>query len=121
MLEVLKTKKAGAFKKPDSIVEVPVDILSGMLPAEGFPARVDLFVKGTEPRTASDIYQTVKVCRIDGKIASQGCIDQGQAEDRRFIKLHDPNYEWQDTIDKWVEENTKDKPEYNPPKEQSTL
>ena len=121
VLEALKTRKTEIFRRPESIVEVPVDSVSGMLPAEGFPARLEIFVQGTEPRTPSDIYTTVKVCRIDGKIASQGCIDQGQAEDKKFIKLHDPNYEWQDMIDKWVEENLKDKGEYNPPKEQSTI
>ena len=120
MLEALKTKPAKVFNRPGNIDELPVDSLSGMLPTEGFPARLEVFVRGTEPRASSDIYTMVKVCKIDGKIANQTCEDQGQVEEKRFIKLHDPNYEWQDTIDKWVEENYKDRPEFNPPKEQST-
>lgn len=121
IVEFLKGKKDEPFKRSENIVEVPVDVLTGFLPAEGFPARIETFVKGTEPKTVSDMYLTLKVCNIDGKIASQGCIDQGQSEEKKFIKPHDPNYQWQDFNDKWIEENYKDKPEFNPPKETSGI
>lgn len=122
MRDYLSGKKDEPFVRPEKIVEMDVDALTGMLPFEGQPTKHEIFVAGTEPKTTSDMYQKIKVCRPDKKIASQGCIDRGDYDEKLFIKLHDPVPEFQAEIDKYINESAgfKDNELYHPPTETST-
>lgn len=124
MREFLKDKKNTPFEKPEQVVEMEVDGLAGGLPFEGRPTKSEIFVAGTQPQTISDVYQKIKVCRADGKIVNQACLDRGDYDEKLFIKFHDPAYndEFQPDIDKFLNETEgyKDHPEYHPPTETST-
>jgi len=53
MKKALEQLPVQAFPIPDDIVFAQVDPKTGQLPASGEPARVELFVKGTEPTTVA--------------------------------------------------------------------
>lgn len=121
MREYLSGKKDEPFVRPENIIEANVDALTGMLPYEGNPTKKELFVAGTEPKTVSDMYQKIKVCRSDKKIANQGCIDRGDFDEKTFIRFNDPIPDFQPEIDKFVNEadGFKDNELYHPPTETS--
>ena len=125
MKEYLKGKKNEAFERPDKIIEMDVDKLTGMLPYEGQETVHEIFVSGTEPKTTSDIYQKIKICRVDKKIANQTCQDRGDYDEKTFILLHDPAAisEFQPDVTKFLNETDgfKDSEQYHPPTETSTL
>lgn len=122
MREYLSGKKDEPFVRSDKIIEMDVDSLTGGLPFEGRPTKKEIFIDGTQPKTVSDIYQKIKVCRPDHKIANQSCLDRGDYDEKVFIKFHDPIPDFQDEIDKFINEadGFKDKEEYHPPTETST-
>ncbi len=128
ILEALKGKTVADFQKPDNVVAVDVDSYAGGLPVSGKPTRTEYFIKGTEPQSASSVYQKIKVSKSDGnKIASQSEIDHGQYDTKDFIvfRENDPvstdgKNRWQEGIDAWINENYKDDPLYHPPTETST-
>jgi len=121
MKEYLAGKKDEPFVKPENIADMDVDQLTGMLPFEGQPTKHEIFVVGTESKTISDMYQKIKVCRPDHKIANQSCIDRGDYDEKLFIKLHDPVSEFQEEINKYLNETDgyKDNELYHPPTETS--
>ena len=121
MKEFLNGRKDEPFERPEKILEMDVDALSGMLPYEGQPTKKELFVSGTEPKTTSDVYQRIKVCRPDHKMANQGCIDRGDYDEKLFIKLHDPVPDFQQDVDNFLNnvEGYKDNELYHPPTEVS--
>lgn len=120
--EYLSGKKDEPFVQPEKIIQMDVDKLTGMLPFEGQPTKKEIFIDGTQPKTVSDMYQKVKVCRPDHKIANQGCIDRGDFDEKLFIKPHDPISDFQPEIDKYVNEadGFKDNELYHPPTETSS-
>ena len=129
ILEALKGKPLEDFAKPDNVVAVTVDALSGGLPVDGQPTRSEYFIKGTEPQGPSPIYKQIKVSKADtNKIASASEIDKNEFEVRKFIVFHeddptsspDGKNRWQEGIDQWINENHKDDPLYHPPTETST-
>ncbi|MCL5003648.1 MAG: transglycosylase domain-containing protein [Patescibacteria group bacterium] len=125
MKAYLKGKKDEPFVKPDNIVEMDVDSLTGMLPYAGQPTKKEVFIQGTQPTTTSDMYQTIKVCRVDNKIADQNCINQNQYDEKTFVVFHDPalQSEFQQDIQNFINsaDGFKDNPIYHPPTETSTM
>ena len=104
MTMALKGKPDEEFKKPDNIIALQIDPLTGMLPKDGQPTRSDFFIKGTEPTTISPIYQNK-----DGK-------DYWVFTEKDPISTDGKN-RWQDGINAWIQQYHKDEERYNPPSE----
>jgi len=119
MREYLKDKADEPLKRPDNIVDVEIDKYLGGLPVGDEEKRTEKFISGTEPIDNSEYYVTLEICKDDGKIASEACKDSGNAEERRYIDLRAKRDEWQEFVDKWVEETYPDDEKYNPPRDQS--
>ena len=84
--------------------------------------RLEIFVKGTEPQTyESQVYKTLKICRLDGKIANQACADTGEYEEKQFIVFKAERPEWQKYVDEWVSKNFPGDEKYHPPDQVSHL
>ena len=102
MVMALKGKSDEEMKKPDNVIALQIDPLSGMLPRDGQPTRSDFFIKGTEPTTVSPIYQSK-----DGK-------DYWVFYESDPISTDGKN-RWQDGINTWIQQKHKDEERYNPP------
>jgi len=121
--EAMKDQPDKPFAKPDNIIEVDVDALSGGLPVEGTATRKERFIKGTEPASPSPIYQKIKVSKHDNnKLANPVEIANGEYDTKSFIVFieQDPasgdgKNRWQEGIDAWV--GTQGDSKYHPPKE----
>jgi len=102
MVMALKGKPDEEIKKPDNIMALQIDPLTGALPRDGQPARSDFFIKGTQPTTVSPIYQSK-----DGK-------DYWVFTENDPISVDGKN-RWQDGINGWIQQYHKDEERYNPP------
>ncbi len=121
MKTYLADKPVEKFDPPADVQKITVDTLTGGLPYEDFPTRPEWFVKGTEPTAKSDWYQKLEVCKIDGRLANQGCKDADETSVKNFVKITAPYTEWQSAADSWVKENYKDDTKYFPPQMTSQL
>lgn len=104
MKEVLKKKSDEQPKKPDNVISVTVDALTGGLPHGGEATRSEFFIKGTEPTSESTVYrskdgQNYLVFKEDDPVSTDG------------------QNRWQKGIDEWIAQNHKDNKMYNPPDE----
>lgn len=121
--EALKDKEDETFPKPPNIVEVEIDAYGGGLPVAGRPTRKEIFIKGTEPTTASNIYRRLKISKKDGsKLANEIEIAKLEYDERDFVVFeeHDPistdgKNRWQEGIDAWL--SSQEDPLLYPPKE----
>ena len=118
MIEFLKDKKDEKFEKLDNIIDVEVGKVSGMQVYDGAEdGRWEKFVKGTEPTTVSDYFIELAVCKDGGKYElKKDCDGDADIENRVFTKLKAELPEWQESVDKWVEENIDDD-DYLPPEQ----
>jgi 1A family penicillin-binding protein len=98
----LKNKPSEQPFKPDNITAMQVDALGGGLPHGGQATRSEYFVKGTEPKEESKIYQSK-----DGQ---------------NYFIFHESDpvstdgiNRWQKGIDEWINTEHKDNKEYHPP------
>jgi len=117
MIAYLKDKKDEKFEKPENIIDMEVGKISGMKVYDGAEdGRWEKFVKGTEPTSVSDWFISLEVCKKDngGFKLKKDCDDEGTVKERVFVKLKAELSEWQDSVDKWVEENIDDE-DYFPP------
>lgn len=122
ILEAIKEREAEWPEKPENVVSLEVDVLSGMPPGsytEG--TRSEYFVKGTEPGVDS-IHQMLKISRANGKIANEAEIARGDYEEKLFLIFEesdpvsdDGKNRWQEGIDKWLAQFSDEK--YHPPRE----
>lgn len=104
MRYVLEEKEDEQPKKPDDVIAVQVDALSGGLPVDGQPTRTEYFIKGTEPTSKSPIYK------------------EKDGQNYFLFKEDDPVSQdgvnrWQQGIDAWIQQFHKDDKMYNPPDE----
>lgn len=92
MVKLLEGKKAEPFVKPDGIVQMAVDKVSGMLPspATGGETRLEYFAKDQVPTKVDDMRKTVTICRFTGQPADPGCISTGQVDSHSVEVLYDP-------------------------------
>lgn len=104
MTMALKGKDDEQFKKPDNVIALQVDPMTGMLPRDGQPTRSEFFIKGTEPTFVSPVYQNK-----DGK-------DYWVFTENDPISTDGKN-RWQEGINAWIEKYHKDEERYNPPDE----
>lgn len=121
MLDAIKDKKPNDFVAPEDVKKFGVDSLTGMLPYEDFDKKNEWFIVGTEPTSVSDWYQTLEVCKADGKIANKACKDAEDTEENNYIGIQAEMLEWQTDVDAWVSENFSGKDEYFPPMMESGL
>ena len=112
----------GIIEKPDNVVAKEIDAFLGGLPKEGYPTRVEYFIKGTEPKSTSPFYKRLKISKTTGKLANEYEIQTGNYEEKEFVVIteEDPlspdgRNRWQEAIDKWIEEQ--DDPRYKAPRE----
>jgi len=104
MVMVLKDKKDEQLSKPDNVIALQIDSLSGGLPVDGQASRSEYFVKGTEPTARSLMYRNK-----DGK-------DYIVFQETDPVSTDGIN-RWQQGIDAWLEQNHKGNDKYNPPDE----
>ena len=121
MKAYLKDKPVEKFEAPEDVQKFTVDELTGGLPYEDFPTRSEWFIKGTEPTAKSDWYQKLEICKIDGRLANEGCKDADETSVKNFIKITAPYTEWQSAVDSWVKEKYSDDSKYFPPQMTSKL
>jgi len=122
MEEFLPDRPKENFVRPDGIVEAEVDKLSGLLPGEGTQERrQEIFVKGTAPTQEDNMHQVLEVCTEDGKLATDACEYAGKVEEKSYVILRAQLEEWQEFVDKWVQEVYPDNQLYHPPTERSDI
>ncbi len=120
MLEYLADKEPVSFNRPEGIINMEVDRLSGKLPGEHTAeTRSEIFIKGRVPTEIDDMHVELEICEDDDKLANEACKDAGHADKKNFIVLKAIREDWQGEVDKWVEENHKDDDEWKPPDEES--
>ncbi len=105
----LKGKSNIGFIVPEGIVTAEVDQVSGYRAHDGFPSRVEYFIKGTEPQGEDPIHTELKLCRGQEKLATLAQIARGEYEEKEYFvfKEEDPIStdgvnRWQQGIDEWL-------------------
>lgn len=107
--EALKGKPSVSFETPSNIVQQDVDAISGYQAHDGFAARSEYFIKGTEPGIDL-VHVMLKLCKSEAKLATPGQIDAGDYNNQEFFvfKENDPTAgtsgqnRWQQGIDAWI-------------------
>ncbi|MBU0708337.1 PBP1A family penicillin-binding protein [Patescibacteria group bacterium] len=105
MRRALEGQEVRDWERPDSIIKVTVDLLSGKLPQEGrdYANRTEIFVKDTEPTQIDDFHITVDVCKDnENLLATDYHIDHGLSIQRTLRKLVEINSDWQSYTDRWI-------------------
>jgi len=120
ILEALKDKPNVGFEVPPGVVTAAVDNLSGNAAHDGYPSRIEYFIKGTEPRE-DPVHVKLKVCKSDGKLATPSDIASGNYDEKEFLvfKEEDPTAgkgeenKWQKGILEWLSGQSDSR--YHPP------
>ncbi|MBI1864090.1 PBP1A family penicillin-binding protein [Candidatus Woesebacteria bacterium] len=121
LIEGLKDKPVVSFKKPDDVITMDVDTVSGYKAHDGFPSRQEYFIKGTEPTSDDPIHVNLKICKNDGKLATPSDVAANNFDNREFFKFkeEDPTAapggknQWQEGVLNWL--NTQTDSKYHPP------
>ncbi len=121
MLELTKSNSDESFFRPDTLIELDIDKISGYRAHDGFEAKKEVFIKGTEPWADDPVHKKVKVCKGEGKLATPGDVGSGNYEEKEFLyfKEEDPfenktgKNRWQEGILNWLA--TQAEPKYHPP------
>ncbi|MBW6441364.1 transglycosylase domain-containing protein [Patescibacteria group bacterium] len=121
MMEYLEGKEVERFENPPTVEKMEVDRLTGGLPYKDFDRRTEWFAKNTQPTAVSDWYQRIRICKIDGRIANESCIEADQSKEADFIRIRAEFNEWQSSVDSWVKGAYKDDEKYFPPEMVSRL
>ncbi|MEJ2441316.1 MAG: hypothetical protein P8Y06_00110, partial [Patescibacteria group bacterium] len=120
ILAALQGKPNQSVEIPSGIVSASVDSISGYRSHDGFPSRIEKFIKGTEPGE-DPVHVKLKVCKSDGKLATPSDIAAGNYEEKEYFifKEEDPTAgpgdvnRWQEGINAWLE--TQGDSRYHPP------
>lgn len=116
-------KPVRQFEKPAGIVTEEVDEVSGFAAHDDFPARQEYFITGTEPTSPDPVHKYLKICRDEGKLATEIDIARDNYEEKEFFIFKEETpysvpegvESWQEGIDKWLA--TQEDPRYHPPTE----
>ncbi len=121
MLFELPRRQKQDFSIPEKIISLEVDKVSGYLSHDGFPAKNDYFVDGTQPKISDPIHLKLKVCKGVTGLAPPQDVASNNYDEKEYIKLKeddpiskDGKNRWQEGIDQWVSEQG-DKEKYFPP------
>lgn len=120
LLEAISGKPNISFDFPGSIVSANVDLVSGYRAHDGFPSRMEYFIKGTEPADDT-VHMLLKICKTDGKLANPSDIAAGNYDQKEYFifKEEDPTAakggpnRWQEGILNWL--NGQSDARYHPP------
>lgn len=122
ILEALKKQPIRDFPVPENITNMEVDEISGWQNHDGFVARKEYFIKGTEPTGNDPIHTKLKVCKSDNnKLAPDTLVAKGEYDEKEFIVLKETDplntdkNRWQEAIDTWIEKQGDSR--YHYPKE----
>jgi 1A family penicillin-binding protein len=121
--EALGNRPDEQIATPSGIVTVDVDLVSGYPAHDGFPSKKEYFIRGTEPTGEDPIHKKIKVCKNEGKLATQGDTNSGNYDEKEalYFKEEDPflavdkSNKWQEGIINWL--NEQNDPKYHPPTE----
>ncbi len=120
ILETLKNKGDEPLVVPGGVVALDVDKISGYRAHDGFEAKQEYFIKGTEPTADDPVHKKVKVCKGEGKLATPADIANGNYDEKEFyyFKEEDPfgvngQNKWQEGILDWLKDQGDSK--YHPP------
>jgi hypothetical protein len=104
MRRALENEPVEDFVRPDSVVKIVVDRLSGKLPQANasYPTRHEVFAKGTVPTEVDDFHTTVEVCKSKGLLATDYHRLIGDVENRTFTYIKEPNPALQGYADEWM-------------------
>lgn len=117
----LEGKPNLTFQVPEDVVTAEVDKISGYRSHDGFPSRIEYFIKGTEPQGEDSVHTKLKLCKGEGKLATPSQIANNDYEEKEFFvfKEEDPfapageENKWQKGIEEWL--TTQTDPRYHPP------
>lgn len=110
MLTALNKLPNEGFTKPDNVVSMDVDKVSGYKAHDNFDARQEYFINGTQPDGTDPIHKMVRSC-------------DGSMKEYFFFKESDPFAingvnKWQEGIDTWLKDQSE--PRYHPPADGGT-
>jgi len=103
MQRALEGSQVENFKRPDDVVAVNIDSISGMLPGDNSKVRSELFVKGTEPTQKDTFSKKIEVDKSNGLLANAATIATGNAETRTCVQLKEQVESWQRYTNSWME------------------
>jgi membrane carboxypeptidase/penicillin-binding protein PbpC len=122
ILAALKNLPKEDFYKPEGLVEMDIDKISGYGAHDGFEARREIFVDRTQPEGEDPVHKKIKVCKGEGKLATPADVGSGNYEEKEafYFSEKDPftsNWQgankWQEGINAWL--TTMADPKYHPP------
>lgn len=110
---------------PSGVEAVRVDSVSGYPAHDGFPESAEYVLPSTLPSLPDPIHSKIKVCRSEGKLATEVDIQRGEYDEREFVTLResdpfstDGRNRWQEGIDAWIASLAADQQgRYRPPTE----
>jgi membrane peptidoglycan carboxypeptidase len=98
------------FPRPEGIVEMEVDAISGMLPGPLTQSTVsEVFARSNQPEEEDTVHQRLRIEAETGKIWQEGCGDQassGSAAGRIYLVLgdyEDAHRTWDRANDGWID------------------
>jgi 1A family penicillin-binding protein len=114
--------KTTDFTKPNDVLEMEVDVVSGYKAHDGFASRQEYFIQGREPSENDPVHTKLKLCRGQEKLATEVQVIKGDYDEKEYIVLKeddpistDGKNRWQEAIEAWISKSSD--PKYRYPKE----
>ncbi|MBI2268452.1 MAG: PBP1A family penicillin-binding protein [Candidatus Blackburnbacteria bacterium] len=112
--EALSGKPNTNFTMPENVITGEVDKISGYKSHDGYPSRMEYFIKGTEPTGEDPVHTRLKLCKGEGKLATPSQVAAGDYEEKEYFvfKEEDPfaksseENRWQKGILDWMNTQT---------------
>lgn len=87
-------KPVEQFSQPPGLVSTQICAESGQLPTDACPSkRTEIFIEGTQPTTLDTLYQTFRICKPSGKLATVYC-PPDQVEEKTFMVVPQEAMDW---------------------------
>lgn len=125
MTVALKDINNQEFVKPDDVVQAEIDKISGYQSHDGYPSKMEYFIRGTESPGEDPTHKKIKVCKGEGKLATPADALSGNYDEKEafYFKEEDPfqsqatwnKNAWQEGILNWLKDQAD--PKYHPPTE----
>ncbi len=88
---ILNGKKNEEFVKPEGVIQMEIDAVSGMKPGPySEKKRQEYFAKWQAPQREDDMHKVVRICKPTGLLATPACEAAGEVEERVYTVLYDP-------------------------------
>ncbi len=102
-IEALRLYGYQEFKKPDEVKQQEVDVVSGWPAHDGFPARKEYFISGTQAVGKDPLHTKLKLCRGQDKLATPAQVLPGDYEEKEFFVFKEEDPVSQDGKNRWQE------------------